>query len=396
MSNQTELKKVLFFTPFIAGIGGVEKTAHEIKQACKERGMPFELYTLFERESPSDSKFIATKSIWFTISRLLLGGTFTVFLWTYLALKKNTRLAATFDNTVIIVRNAPMAYAILKLNNKLKLNAKVVYLPSHYSYDIYSPIIALTKARKDYLNYFKNCINQYSEALFERKLLVTPQLNIVTFSHNLANRLTSNYQTASKDMFSVIRPGISPYILDVGATNRSQQEPLNFVYVGRVEDGKNLDLLLNYLKTSAHQNYRLRVIGSGAQLKRLKAQYQSDKVFFTGPQHGEALAQEYAKANYLILPTFNESYGHVISESLCVGTPVIGFSFNECNNAILELITPGENGLIITANTQTAFDETVEQAIAQRTHFAVTATKIASCSRAEFCWKLFLNKLFAI
>jgi len=247
-------KKVLFFTPFIAGIGGVEKTAHEIKQACVKRGVPFELYTLFERESPSDSKFVATKNIWFTISRLLLGGTCTVFLWTYLALKKNAGLTATFDNSVIIIRSTPMAYAMLKLNNQLQLNAKIVYLPSHYSRDFFSPIIALAKTRKDYLKYFKNNINQYSEALIERKLLATPQLNIVTFSHNLANRLTSNYQTASKDMFSVIRPGVSPYILNVVAANQQQQEPeqpVKFVYVGRVDDGKNIDLLLElYLYAS--------------------------------------------------------------------------------------------------------------------------------------------------
>ena len=100
-----------------------------------------------------------------------------------------------------------------------------------------------------------------------------------------------------------------------------------FIYVGQLLERKNLDELLKAFAEIRHEADSLRIVGSGPIEASLKAQATKlglgDSVVFTGPKTGDALLQEYADANTLVLPSSNEVWGLVINEALASGLHVV-------------------------------------------------------------------------
>ena len=89
--------------------------------------------------------------------------------------------------------------------------------------------------------------------------------------------------------------------------------------VGRISKEKNLDIfcLLD------HTKYDLIVVGNGPYLETLKTKY--PHVTFTGMLSGTKLANEYVKADCMVFTSLKDTFGLVIIESQCLGTPVAAF-----------------------------------------------------------------------
>jgi glycosyltransferase involved in cell wall biosynthesis len=91
-----------------------------------------------------------------------------------------------------------------------------------------------------------------------------------------------------------------------------------FLYVGRVAVEKNIGAFLDLDLPGSKV-----VVGGGPRLASLQRAY--PKVTFTGPKHGEALAQAYAGADVFVFPSLTDTFGLVILEALACGTPVAAF-----------------------------------------------------------------------
>jgi glycosyltransferase involved in cell wall biosynthesis len=91
-----------------------------------------------------------------------------------------------------------------------------------------------------------------------------------------------------------------------------------FIYVGRVAVEKNIGAFLDLDLPGSKV-----VVGGGPQLASLRRMY--PKVTFTGPRHGEALAQAYSGADVFVFPSLTDTFGLVILEALACGTPVAAF-----------------------------------------------------------------------
>lgn len=102
---------------------------------------------------------------------------------------------------------------------------------------------------------------------------------------------------------------------------------VKLLFLSRIEQKKGLELLLGALAELTIP-YQLTIAGTGeesyiAKLKNLSQQYQIHNhihwVGFKGDDKFELIAQHHL----LVLPSYDENFGNVVIESLCVGTAVL-------------------------------------------------------------------------
>jgi glycosyltransferase involved in cell wall biosynthesis len=102
-------------------------------------------------------------------------------------------------------------------------------------------------------------------------------------------------------------------------------EAVTFLFAGASIHRKGFDLLVGAFGRVLGEapSARLRVVGPRGELAQLTADLPPGAVVLTGPVPQEELAAELRRADCLVLPSRNDSYGMVVAESLASGTPVI-------------------------------------------------------------------------
>jgi D-inositol-3-phosphate glycosyltransferase len=127
------------------------------------------------------------------------------------------------------------------------------------------------------------------------------------------------------------------------------------VFVGRIIPLKGID---NMLKAMAHlerkQGIKLVVIGgddhSRAEMQRLKNLSRTlridESVIFLGSVKQETLPFFYSAADLCVVPSYYESFGLVVLESLACGTPVVATKVG-CAESVIRC---GETGYVVTDN----------------------------------------------
>lgn len=105
--------------------------------------------------------------------------------------------------------------------------------------------------------------------------------------------------------------------------NRSDDEIINFIFVGLNSRGKGGDELLEAFTHTKEENIRLTFISNLSDEEKLK--YQKDsRITILPPQPREKLLNEiYPKMDVMIFPSFYESFGVVLLEALSFGMGII-------------------------------------------------------------------------
>ena len=93
---------------------------------------------------------------------------------------------------------------------------------------------------------------------------------------------------------------------------------LVFLYVGRIAVEKNIKAFLDLDLPG-----RKVLVGGGPQTTELAKAYPD--ALFTGPKHGEELAQAYASADVFVFPSLTDTFGLVLLEALASGVPVAAY-----------------------------------------------------------------------
>ncbi|MER1975252.1 glycosyltransferase family 4 protein [Pseudocitrobacter faecalis] len=114
---------------------------------------------------------------------------------------------------------------------------------------------------------------------------------------------------------------------------------LNYLYVGRISEEKNLKLLCEVFSSSAR---RLTIVGYGPQEEELMEKYHKDIVFL-GEKNNDELKKIYEEHQVFILPSKSEPWGLVVEEALCSGLPVVVSDMVGSKN---ELVTNKSTGVI--------------------------------------------------
>lgn len=119
--------------------------------------------------------------------------------------------------------------------------------------------------------------------------------------------------------------------------DRSGRESCTFLYAGRLDPEKGIDVLL---RAFARVPGELVLAGSGSEEARLRA-LADGRVRFLGPLDRDELPAVYAQADVFVLPSRSEPWGMVLNEAAAAGLPLVA---TEGAGAAHDLIEDGANG----------------------------------------------------
>lgn len=140
-------------------------------------------------------------------------------------------------------------------------------------------------------------------------------------------------------------------------------DPFVFLWAGRLEHVKGLDLLLKAVKSleeKGHGEFKLRLAGKGALREELEQQAVDlgiqDRVTFLGRLSRKEMRVEMQGANCFVLPSRYEAFGVVLIEAMATGLPVIA-----TRSGGPDSIVDTENGLLISPGNIAELTQAMEQ-----------------------------------
>lgn len=151
-----------------------------------------------------------------------------------------------------------------------------------------------------------------------------------------------------------------PLVVNEETVVKKINGPLIFLYAGNLSLGKGTHILLDtWKKLNFPPNKAVLWLVGKNHLPETFTHSLGNNVIFFGNIPRADLMDLYTKAHAFVLPTLADGFGMVITEAMSRGLPVIATQ----NCAGPDLITSGQDGLIIPANDQNALAETLNWCI---------------------------------
>jgi glycosyltransferase involved in cell wall biosynthesis len=124
-----------------------------------------------------------------------------------------------------------------------------------------------------------------------------------------------------------------------------KKDEIVFLYAGKLEEVKNIGLLLNaFRKSDLGRNVHLLIVGNGHLEKNLKEGYKDlPTVHFLDFQNQTKMPVIYRIGDVFILPSKSETWGLAVNEAMACGRPVIVSDHCGC---FPELVLTGKNGYV--------------------------------------------------
>ena len=116
------------------------------------------------------------------------------------------------------------------------------------------------------------------------------------------------------------------------------------LYVGRLQDWKTVDIVIDALRECQNTNICLRIVGDGPERANLqtRAADLAGRVEFTGAVPHDRIMDEYDRADMFLLPSIRECGGAVVLEAMARGLPVVATDWG----GPADYITP-DTGILI-------------------------------------------------
>jgi glycosyltransferase involved in cell wall biosynthesis len=240
-------------------------------------------------------------------------------------------------DVVHIATEGPLGWSALQAARLLKLPVCSDFRTNFHAYSKHYGIGWLQRPIMGYLRKFHNRTQATmvpTEALrqelassgFQRLSVVSRGVEVGLFNPKRRSEALRNQWGAAKDDFVAL-------------------------YVGRLAPEKNLEVLIASFASikASRPHARFVVVGNGP--ARAELELRMPYAVFAGQRRGEDLAAHYASADLFIFPSLTETFGNVTVEAMASGLPVLAFD----DAAASELITSGENGLLIRFGNGSAF-----------------------------------------
>lgn len=149
------------------------------------------------------------------------------------------------------------------------------------------------------------------------------------------------------------------------------------LHVGRLSREKGIDRLAPLFAASAAQGVRWVIVGDGDDRAMLEQAAEGFPVTFVGKQHGEALAEYYASADFFVFPSTTDTFGLVVTEAMAAGIPALAFN----HGAIPQIIQHGMDGWVADVSPESllegfvalATDTTQRQAMGHRARLSLAS-----------------------
>ncbi|MDE5810768.1 MAG: glycosyltransferase family 4 protein [Muribaculaceae bacterium] len=152
-------------------------------------------------------------------------------------------------------------------------------------------------------------------------------------------------------------------------------QPLRCLYVGRLEEVKNLEWLIMQFAKSGRQ---LTIVGDGSLRARLE-KIATPNITFTGFIPNSQLNDIYLTHDLLVLPSLSEPWGLVVEEALYRGLPVLA---SDVVGSTPEMINATGAGMTFQLNNADDFESSIARIEQNYATFAEAATQIDFLARA--------------
>ncbi len=120
-----------------------------------------------------------------------------------------------------------------------------------------------------------------------------------------------------------------------------KERKLCLVYLGRLKKTKNPeDAIKAFLEIKkVISDSRLKIIGSGPLLDKLKRLYSDNQIEFLGYVSDREKYLILKKAHFLLVPSIREGWGQVVIQANAMGTPAIGYRVKGLKDSIKDGLT---------------------------------------------------------
>jgi glycosyltransferase involved in cell wall biosynthesis len=183
-----------------------------------------------------------------------------------------------------------------------------------------------------------------------------------------------------------------------GVGTRRNRDGLVGLFVGRLDpDQKGLDVLIRAMAMLPRSPLlRLRLVGEdwgGAKLLRQLAQRLgvADRVSYIGKLSRSELVNEFAAADFLVLPSRFEPFGVVILEAMAAGLPVIASRVG----GIPEIVADGRTGLLVEPDNPDALAESFEL-LSQDESLRRSMGRAARERVEEYAWDSIVPRILSV
>jgi len=378
------VKKVLLQTTNYPGIGGIERSFEILNRLLVDKDYEVTIVALENSESLEDAsivRFSQTKYSYLKLDPLILYRAYKEFV------VKNMEL---YEDSYLVVRSLIMSYTLHRLG------IKHLFVPPAVSRDFYDGIISEIKDDLwliKQLKILKRNLVKYISIYYEKKVLSDENIEIITFSDNVRKNLLKSNNI--KREIKVIPAGIDikyfnslniQEIAESRKKNGLNDEDFVILYVGRLSNGKNVNMLVEVFNNLNIKNKKLVLVGTG------DYKFTSiESILSVGNKGIEELKYYYNIANCLVLPTTHEGFGQVLIESLGCGTPVIGFDTD--TNAISEIIDDEIFGLKTSEISLSGLEKVLYDFHDKKDFFKERRLEIEEKAKAKFDWENLMNKI---
>ena len=199
----------------------------------------------------------------------------------------------------------------------------------------------------------------------------------------------------------VVHPGVDLGVFRPSTTARSRlaipEDAVVLMFAGRIQPLKAPDVLLHAVRSLLERDPALRsrlvvpVVGgpSGSGLEHPESLAQlaeslgiADVVRFVPPVAQSTLADWYAAATLVCVPSYNESFGLVAVEAQAAGTPVVAADVG----GLATVVRDGVSGLLVEGHEPEDYARAMERIVAEPALRAELA-KGALAQAASFAWE---------
>lgn len=189
----------------------------------------------------------------------------------------------------------------------------------------------------------------------------------------------SNLKEKKIEVFPIVSETVNSPAFSDNAKPGSK-DTITALFVGRLTKEKGLDWFLPvFARVAKENNLFLRIIGNGEERKILEQTVKElgldSKVNFIGEVPESLLNNEYLTADFLVLPSRQESWGRVVVEAMQNNCPVI---VTAETGVAHDLLKNGENALVVPFGD----DETMKQVLLKMATSEDLRKKLAEAGKA--------------
>lgn len=187
------------------------------------------------------------------------------------------------------------------------------------------------------------------------------------------------------------------HITRADALHRGAREPYRLLYVGKIEERRNVFFLLDVFRKLLEKNkkYELTIIGEGQRLYKERFIQEADdlirknKLRYIAKMEQRELGKVYQESDIMIFPSNYDIFGMVLLEAMYYNLPVA----SSVNGGADMLIKDGENGLVIEKFDSTLWAERIHHFLSKSEEYKRIVHNLESEDKYKLTWNGIADKI---